>query len=346
MECKKFKIKNNYDSYGDLHKIESLEIVEDCNEQYTKSDDDNDQKIYYTCTKNFCFIPCPCHPCSSQKRQCTDHNIKHIDTFNEKDDAISIRSSDHFCRDKTFLLSSYILKYPGIPKNCIQCKRDLLHHKCYHLDFHGACKFCKFYQYKMFPTTIQELYERKVKEEMWYKSVCPFCDKKFTEPNTKKRHIEMHHMNKKLPCEKCEKSFQCKQSLEYHYLTTHQKKTTLYFACEVCEKTFITKIGLNNHMKFKHTENFEQNVCDICEAKFKHEKYLKAHKLHVHGLDQKTEDYWQDIPRKLYECETCNTKFMRKADLKVHICSLSISSRQRIFLSVISAMQNSNITRI
>ena len=114
-QCKKFKIKNNYDSYGDLHKIESLEIVEDCNEQYTKSDDDNDQKMYYTCTKNFCFIPCPCHPCSSQKRQCTDHNIKHIDTFNEKDDAISIRSSDHFCRDKTFLLSSYILKYPGIP---------------------------------------------------------------------------------------------------------------------------------------------------------------------------------------------------------------------------------------
>ena len=183
----------------------------------------------------------------------------------------------------------------------------------------------------MFPTTIQELYERKVKEEMWYKSVCPFCDKKFTEPNTKKRHIEMHHMNKKLPCKKCEKSFQGKQSLEYHYLTTHQKKTTLYFACEVCEKTFITKIGLNNHMKFKHTENFEQNVCDICEAKFKHEKYLKAHKLHVHGLDQKTEDYWQDIPRKVYECETCNTKFMRKADLKVHMQSKHIKSPEDIF---------------
>ena len=123
LQCKTFKIKKDYENYSDLHKIKALDIVEDSNEHYTKpNDDDDDRKVFYTYTQNRCFIPCPCHSCSSKKRQCTTHNIKHIDTFNEKDDAISVRSSDNFCYDKTFFLSSYILKYPGIPKNCSQCQ--------------------------------------------------------------------------------------------------------------------------------------------------------------------------------------------------------------------------------
>ena len=141
----------------------------------------------------------------------------------------------------------------------------------------------------------------------------------------------MDHMNKKLPCEKCDKSFQCKQSLDYHNITTHKNITTSSFACKVCGKTFITKISLRNHMKFKHTETFEKNTCDICKAKFKHEKYLKAHKLHVHGADQKKEDYWQDIPQKLFECETCKTNFIRKADLKSHMQSKHIQSPDIFF---------------
>ena len=80
-----------------------------------------------------------------------------------------------------------------------------------------------------------------------------------------------------------------------------------------------------NHKKFIHTENLEQFECDRCEAKFRHRKYLNAHRLHVHGLDVKKEDYWQDIPMKLFECERCKKKYIRKADLKVHIQSKHMS---------------------
>ena len=38
----------------------------------------------------------------------------------------------------------------------------------------------------------------------------------------------------------------------------------------------------------------------------------------VHGLNQRKEDYWQDLPRKTFECETCEAKFQRKGDLTAH----------------------------
>ena len=43
--------------------------------------------------------------------------------------------------------------------------------------------------------------------------------------------------------------------------------------------------------------------------------------LHVHDSDEKKEDYWQDLPKINFECETCRVRFVRKADLKAHIKS-------------------------
>ena len=119
------------------------------------------------------------------------------------------------CNNLSLYRNSYILRYPGIPKSCPQCMIDLLHHKSYHLVFHASCKFCKFYQYKTFPKTADRLRARENKEKTWYKAVCPYCDKKFVESYQRKKHIEMEHMNQKLRCDECEKTFQCKQSLNY-----------------------------------------------------------------------------------------------------------------------------------
>ena len=314
-QCSILKVNKHYDDIDDLKKIDSLEIHKEAEEAFVKEKHD---EVFYTCTENLCEIPCLCHQCNLKEDQCTKHKIKHIDLFNENEDAISVRSTDDYCYKETFFLHSYTLKYPGIPKDCIQCTRDLLHHKCYHIDFHRMCKFCKLYEYKLFPKTTEELLAREEAEKKWYKSVCPFCDRKFIEPHTTKRHIELEHKGKKLTCEKCPKVFQCKQSLDYHTLISHTKIPPTSHACQLCDKTFRSKIGLDNHIKFVHSNNVKQYACSKCESTFKHKKYLNAHILYVHGVNEQKEDYWQDLPRQSFVCETCKARFIRKADLNVH----------------------------
>ena len=199
MHCKRFRIKTHSDDIDDLRKIDTIEVDKDSNEVFIKPNDE--KREYYTCSEKYCVIPCPCDPCNSKQGQCPTHNLKHPELFDEAHHAISIRSTDYMCNDLSFFRNCYVLKYPGIPKSCSQCKTDLLHHKSYHLVFHASCKFCKFYQYKTFPKTAEKLRARESEERLWYKKVCPYCDKKFVESYQRKKHIEMEHMNQKLKCD-------------------------------------------------------------------------------------------------------------------------------------------------
>ena len=148
------------------------------------------KRLFYTCIKKLCKIPCPCLTCNSTTGQCPEHNMKHIDLFDENEHAISVRSTEHCCSDKSFFLRkcSYVLKYPGIPKSCLHCSQDLLHHKSYHIDFHWNCKSCKLFQYKLFPKTVEALHIREAHEAKWYKSVCPFCNIKFSGIYQRQKH--------------------------------------------------------------------------------------------------------------------------------------------------------------
>ena len=174
------------------------------------------------------MIPCPCVACCSDRGQCPDHHISHPDLFDETDHLFSVRSTELSCTEKDFFNYSYVLKYSGISKTCFQCKLDLLDHKSYHLKFHWTCKFCKFYQYKLYPKSIKALHEREIQEQKWYKAVCPYCDKKFIEQYQKKKHVEKEHKDKKLKCFECEESFQCQQSLDYHKLSNHTANVYLF----------------------------------------------------------------------------------------------------------------------
>ena len=72
-------------------------------------------------------------------------------------------------------------------------------------------------------------------------------------------------------------------------------------------------------MKFIHADIAQPFKCSQCKSTFKHKKYLNAHLLNVHKMDQRKEDNWQDLPKDVFACEICKAKFNRKADLKVHI---------------------------
>ena len=314
--CKIFKIKQNYECIEDHQKIEALEVSDESSERFTKPDNG---KVYYTCKKKFCKIPCPCLICSSNENQCPEHNMKHVDLFDEKEHLFSVRTTDFSCSAENFFSRSYVLKYPGIPKACLRCRKDLLHHKSYHLDFHFHCKFCKLYQYKLYPKSSKELKIREVKEKAWYEKVCPYCDKMFADQYQTKKHIECEHKkNSKIKCDECQKPFQSEQSLKYHKLVQHTIDPQKSYSCNICNKTFLIKVNLDNHVKFKHSDS--RNIeCKHCNSKFKQRKNLNAHMLNIHGTNPTKEDYWQDIKRDRFECSFCKKAFTRGTDLKVHI---------------------------
>ena len=113
IQCKVFQIKKKDEDIRDLDKIETLEVVKNSSDKFVQPDDDS--RVFYTCSKKFCMIPCPCNPCNSSEGQCPEHKIVHMDLFDENEHAISIRSTELSCSKENFFNRSYILKYPGIP---------------------------------------------------------------------------------------------------------------------------------------------------------------------------------------------------------------------------------------
>ena len=100
MQCKIFKIKKNYEAVDILKKIDTVEVDDVSEDMFIKPEDD--QEIVYTCSKKFCRIPCLCYSCNTDKGQCQDHNMKHIDLFDDKEHAISVRTTEHSCTNASF----------------------------------------------------------------------------------------------------------------------------------------------------------------------------------------------------------------------------------------------------
>ena len=205
ISCKVYSIKDSYKEFDDLSKIDTLEIAEDENLY-----DDDETQLQYTCHNKECRIPCPCSPCCTGDSQCAEHRLRHEEMFDETLDTILIRSTEKYCKDKTFFKKSYIIKYPGIPITCKKCEQDFLHHISYHLDFHDNCKFCRKNRFKTYAETPGDFHCDVEKQAEFLKSVCPHCDSKFCEPHFRKKHIEYEHVQSPYSCDYCSTKFHSK----------------------------------------------------------------------------------------------------------------------------------------
>ena len=175
-------------------------------ESDTASDDqDDDKKIIGKCK-----IPCPCPQCHTDLHQCSEHKIRHESLFDEINHAISIKSSEQFCSNKSFFKKSYILRFSGIPLSCKQCREDLLWHHSYHFEYHEKCRFCKPSWYKHKAKSEKELKSLEEEEVQYFKRVRPFCDKQFITASHVNKHIEYEHYGAKYSCDFFERMFQFK----------------------------------------------------------------------------------------------------------------------------------------
>ena len=323
-QCFKYEIKN-YEGCEDLNKISSYTIssVIKCDDE---KEEDDDIDIFYTCHHNRCRIPCPCFQCCSDIIQCNEHKLCHPDLFNEKMHAISIRSSKPFCEDDNFFENSYIIKYPGIPLKCKKCCRDLVNHHGYHFEYHANCRFCSPTFFKAKADSIKEL-EFLIKDEAeYYKTVCPYCNKRFCQAYFAKKHIQTEHGDKPFKCGTCDKDFQSFEAKTHHEKTVHTSSVK-HVDCNICDKKFKSEVHLNQHMKYVHSETRKWS-CDECGIKFKQKRDLRVHMLHIHNINYSKEDYDEEKYKSSeeFKCKLCKLTFKYKKNLGAHVKSQHTAS--------------------
>jgi predicted RNA-binding Zn-ribbon protein involved in translation (DUF1610 family) len=317
LACKRFAVKESYDDIDDLLKIDAIRIYEETHDSDDESDIGDDDNLQYTCQHGDCRIPCPCFPCCTDEEQCKEHALEHIELFEENVHAVTIRSTEEYFNDEGFLNKSYLIKHPGIPLGCPKCKRDFLHHVCYHLDLHRSCKFCRQNRFKTFAETVTEFDSSLKKHEHFLKSVCPHCKNKFCEPYLKKKHVEFEHENAPFKCDHCATKFHSEKAKDYHELVHHSKFHERE-KCKLCDKTFTAKVSLLNHMKYVHSEE-RMHQCSLCESNFKQKKDKNVHLLNIHGVNMSKAMLGNEEEFENHECSECEAKYKYRKDLNAHV---------------------------
>ena len=117
-------------------------------------------------------------------------------------------------------------------------------------------------------------------------------------------------------------------TLHYHMRMRHGRGEEVKESCGVCGKQFSSVGALTTQTKFLHSTDDEPVVeiqCEVCSQTISSFSNFKRHMREQHGdWDKRLNlDFHEGIPNmKLVECDQCEKKFKRKADLNRHIANI------------------------
>lgn len=129
------------------------------------------------------------------------------------------------------------------------------------------------------------------------------------------RHMTEVHVDLKLNCNICNKTFKSRQTLKRHQMYVHDGvKASWRFhkikcepvQCSKCPQMFMNRATLTAHIRNCHDQGVHK--CKICDSVLKSRSYLLAHMKRVHYDDGK-----------LHSCGICGNKFKSPRYLNVHI---------------------------
>ena len=253
-------------------------------------------------------------------------------SFNYRQSCIDLEGHSCCCSDCPYCKSVDVIKHAGIEKSCASCKMKLLHHESYHLIYHYMCLFCRESLHKFKNITSEKEYWDEFEETRFQEeSSCHFCLKLFFDDQKKKRHIEIVH-NKNpdflLTCRNCELSFGSKLALVYHQETYHDH-IDLKLPCQICEKTFKTNHNLDVHMKSVHRET--EYPCDLCFSSFTRQSNLNHHYKICHDTVI-NKLFLNDDPSifEYFECNECLKGFREKRTLNHHMKVVHLKHEQPV----------------
>ena len=122
--------------------------------------------------------------------------------------------------------------------------RQFTRHKRAHLKLY-KCDVCL--------KCLSSSYHLKIHQRIHFNDkceICKYCNKKFTDPSTKRKHIKYAHLNgvkkkQEFHCHICKKVLTTKDGLTKHIWTHADSNDRVRFRCDKCpHETFSTKSNL------------------------------------------------------------------------------------------------------
>ncbi|CAH1954667.1 unnamed protein product [Acanthoscelides obtectus] len=133
------------------------------------------------------------------------------------------------------------------------------------------------------------------------------------------KHPETRSSNILSTCRHCNETFSDKLTLDNHILRVHpefiSEVTSRMFECTQCPYKTTRKSSFDTH-KLTHPETANSamlKACSYCDAKFKGKQALDSHVIRKHP------DFGASITRKVYNCNYCSYRAIKKLDFARHI---------------------------
>ena len=157
----------------------------------------------------------------------------------------------------------------------------------------------------------------KIKGNYNHDVKCQMCNSRFSKHYYLKKHISKVHPKSIRTCHLCEKVLKSRAFLYTHYKNDHPLQNCPVeideihvFKCHYCEQVFASLTANFTHLKLKHKERksfkeihnlMEEKIrkiqdvnrdvmCQICNAKFSRNHYLKIHISKVHVPKTQSEE--------------------------------------------------------
>ena len=250
--------------------------------------------VFYTCIFNKCLVGCACylctnfhfecrqncrgHPCQDCYPQCKLHRIELDRRFDINMHKFTVSSDDEKIK--------YFVKHAGIPKDCLNCSKDLLDHQMFHALPHQLCKFClqllaPIENSEIPLISVEDYMKAKLDFSSQVNLTCAFCLKVFDKAIKRKIHEKTVHegLGRDFRCNNCEKTYTNENALKYHFNTKHNN--TPKIACEICMESFSSKNSLKEH-RLSHHKDSEILGCDQCSATFTTRSNMLRHMKKAH----------------------------------------------------------------
>ncbi|CAL8149224.1 unnamed protein product [Orchesella dallaii] len=166
----------------------------------------------------------------------------------------------------------------------------------------------------------------------WHTTMeCNICKEPFNGSVALSKHVNEAHpqqleegeketkiIQKKFPCEKCEKLFATRRQLATHFRNCHSEKR---YECKVCHEMFRSRTSLSSHRLKRHVVKSVLCPHSHCASRFVNEDTLRMHLVKMHPTNE------PDIISG-HECSTCHKRFLTLEKLKYHLSNNHVEKPQ------------------